>query len=128
MKKRLICWLVLLVLVMAPVGALAESTGMLRYKETLRINASLKISNNTATCYGIVAPQNQQRCTLILTLYKLANGNWKQVDSWGISTTGGKKAELTKTKTVSRGTYKVVAEGDVAGETSSAESKNAFCN
>lgn len=127
MKKRLICWLVLLVLVMAPVGALAESVGVLRYENVKRINASLKISDSTAICTGVLIPQGTQRCTLILTLYKMTNGSWTKVDSWGISTTGGKIAELTKTKTVSRGTYKVVAEGDVAGETSSAESSTVLC-
>ncbi len=70
MKKRLICWLVLLTLVMAPIGALAENAGMLRYKNTKRIHAQLLFEDNNAICIGNLTPLKCDSCSLTVTLYK----------------------------------------------------------
>lgn len=127
MKKRLICWLVLLLMVMAPVGALAESVGVLRYEKTESIKANLTISGNTAKCVGMLYPLKGKNCSLTLTLYQMKNSKWVAIESWSIGTTGGKKAELEKTKTVSFGTYKLKAVGTVEDETSTYETGRVTC-
>ncbi|MDO5377297.1 MAG: hypothetical protein Q4G52_03080 [Clostridia bacterium] len=124
-KVGLACMALLLTLALLPIPALAahsEDAGLLRYTKTGKIYAKLSISGGVATCDGYVQPSGEQDCSVTVTLYKQNGSNWTKVKSWSASATGGQKASVIETKTVGRGTYKVVAKGNVDGETSSAES------
>lgn len=124
-KAGLACIALLLTLALLPISALAahsEAAGLLRYTKTGKISAGLSISGGVATCDGDVQPSGKHNCSVTVTLYKQNGSDWTKVKSWSANATGGEEASVTETKTVGRGTYKVVAKGNVDGETSSAES------
>lgn len=100
----------------------ADTIGLRRYSETRRIYASLSISGGTATCSGYVLPNGNQDCSLVVTLYRLEEGDWRFVKSWTDSATGGARASVNASHSVGAGTYKVVSVGTVNGEVTSAES------
>ena len=94
----------------------------LEYSQTETITAALSISKGTATCSGSLVPSDEQSCSLKMKLYMKSGNSWLLVKSWSTSSSGGKSARLTKTCTVGHGSYKVVCEGKIAGESSSATS------
>lgn len=99
-----------------------NSTIIPEYSETEMITAALSISKGTATCSGSLVPSAEQSCSLKMKLYMKSGSSWLLVKSWSTSSSGGKSARLSKTCTVDHGSYKVVCEGKVAGESSSATS------
>ena len=126
--KKALGWIVaaaLLSLTLLPTAAFAahsENAELFRYEETRRVRATLSLSGNIATCSGYVIPSGDQDCSITVTLYKKSGSDWEKVKSWSDSAADGAKASVSKTRTVSRGTYKVVSVGKVAGETSRATS------
>lgn len=128
MAKKATEWIIvamLLLLTLLPTTAFAansENAGLFRYEDTRRIRATLSLSGNIATCSGYVIPLDEQDCSITVTLYKKSGSDWEKVKSWSDSASNGAKASVSKTKAVSRGTYKVVSVGKVAGETSRATS------
>lgn len=121
---------VLVALLLSPAAAFAENSGFhetasrvcqVRYSETRKISALLSINGNIATCYGAVTPMSDQNCTITVILYKKNGTKWVKEKSWSSDASGGQSATVKKTQKISRGTYKVVAIGKVAGETTRAE-------
>lgn len=92
------------------------------YTETERITAGLSIAGGTATCSGRVVPTDTQSCSLEMKLYKKNGNSWTTIHTWNTSATGGNYADLNCTISVNHGTYKVVCNGNVAGESSTASS------
>jgi len=125
-----ICLAVLVILLLPSIDTFAENSAFheteskdyqLRYSETRKISAALSIKGNVATCYGTVAPLTNQDCTITVTLYKKDGTKWVKIKTWSGSAFGGQSAVVNKRQRISRGTYKVVAVGKVARETTRAE-------
>lgn len=125
---RRVCCIALVLSVLLPIVSLAErGVQPLRYDETRDIRAFLTISGNVATCYGYVIPNGDQDCSIVVTLWRKVGSGWDDIATWKASATGGAKASVNKTKTVSSGVYKLVSVGNVNGEPSYAESPERTC-
>lgn len=86
-----------------------------RYSYTDRVTAELSFSNGKANCYGSVAPSGSYDASIIVALYKKNGTKWDYITSWRGSATGGHTAAAKGSFSVSHGTYKVIATGNVAG-------------
>ena len=119
---------VLIVLVALPSG-LSEGTDenhqvdLSRYINVRYIKASLAISGGNAECRGSVLPVGTQSCTLIVKLYKKNGAYWNVLNTWITSAIGGNAATISRSVSVSSGTYKVVSTGNVDGENVTATSE-----
>lgn len=85
------------------------------YSHTSAISASLTFSNGKANCSGSVTPSGMESSTITVTLYKKSGSSWNYVSSWSGSATNGKTASAGGSTSVSSGTYKVVAAGNIGG-------------
>lgn len=130
LRKNRMWMLILTLLILCfvmPTG-LGENDGIeyqinqTRYTNTSDILAKLSISYGNAKCSGWVTPNGTQSCTLTVKLYKKNGTSWNVMNTWTASASGGNIAALSKTVSVSSGTYKVVSIGNVAGEISTATS------
>ena len=92
-----------------------ESEIIPKYSHAIQVNAELEISNSgLAKCMGSVTLKSATSdVSVVLTLYKKNGTSWQKVTSWSQSSSGKARFELTKTKTVAHGTYKVVLTGTV---------------
>ncbi len=94
----------------------AELTGSTMYEEAapcyeniLNAQVSLTITDNNATCYAKVTSQSTQDMKITLTLQKKSGTSWTTVTSWSTSKSSAKICSLSKTKSVSSGSYRVKA-------------------
>ena len=87
----------------------------LLYSHTEEISASLSFSGNIAKCNGAILPIADEYVSITVSLYKQNGSSWTLLDSWTGSASGGSRAYVSGTKTVSSGTYKVVTYGNVGG-------------
>lgn len=112
-----------LLLAMAVFSANADQAVILKmppeysllYSHTEEILASLSFSGNIAKCNGAILPMADEDVSITVSLYKQNGSSWTLLDSWTSSATGGSRAYVRGTKTVSSGTYKVVTTGNVGG-------------
>lgn len=86
-----------------------------RYEYTQAIGVSLSFSGGKANCSGYVKPRGSEWASISVTLYKKNGTNWNIVQSWSGNATGGATAAASGSASVSQGTYKVVATGNVGG-------------
>lgn len=86
-----------------------------RYSYTDRITADLSFSNGKANCFGSVTPSGSHDASITVTLYKKNGTKWEYITSWRGSATDGHSAVASGSYSVSHGTYKVVAAGNVGG-------------
>lgn len=87
-----------------------------RYEYTQAIGVSLSFSGGKANCSGYVKPRGSEWASISVTLYKKNGTNWNIVQSWSGNATGGATAAASGSASVSKGTYKVVATGNVGGK------------
>ncbi len=85
------------------------------YIYTSTITANLSFDGDTAKCDGMIYPSEVVDVTITVSLYQQNGSSWTLLDSWSSSATGGNRAYVRGTKTVSSGTYKVVTAGNVGG-------------
>lgn len=86
------------------------------YVNAAVISAALKIEGNTAYCNAEVGAKKVCRVTVTMRLQRKEGGSWFTVSSWVETSTNGVK-NMTKSFTLTkRGTYRVYAKFDVAGE------------
>ena len=113
MNKRSVAFLLMVTMVVFAVTAYA---GILRLAHTDSVLASLSINGN-ASCEGkAVAQDRSASVALTVTLQKQAtNGTWSLVNSW--SDTGTGSVKISKTQSISSGTYRVRSTSTINGET-----------
>lgn len=70
-------------------------------------SADLSISGSTATCSAILKSKKSNNLEIEMKLQKYLEGNWSTVATWSTSNNNGTRLNLTKTKGISRGTYRV---------------------
>ena len=87
-----------------------------RYDYTQAIGVSLSLSGGKANCSGYVKPRGSEWASIRVTLYRKNGSNWTYIQSWTGSATGGVTASASGSVSVSQGTYKVVAFGNVGGK------------
>lgn len=87
-----------------------------RYEYTRAIGVSLSFSGGKANCSGYVKPHGSEWASIRVTLYRKNGSNWTYLQSWTGSATGGATAAANGSVSVSQGTYKVVATGNVGGK------------
>lgn len=87
-----------------------------RYEYTQAIGVSLSLSGGKANCSGYVKPRGSEWASIRVTLYRKNGSNWTYIQSWTGSATGGVTASASGSVSVSQGTYKVVAFGNVGGK------------
>ena len=87
-----------------------------RYEYTNIISVSLSISGGRANCSGYVKPLGSESASIRVTLYKKNGSNWNYIQSWTGSATGGATAAASGSVSVSQGTFKAVAYGNVGGK------------
>lgn len=86
-------------------------------------NCTLSITNGVATVNGYISKTTSStKLELTVTLQKYLNGNWTSVQSWSTTSTSA-IASISKTYTVSRGTYRAVACYSAIGQSGTETSK-----
>lgn len=121
----ILCLAIALTMVITPAWAAVrydDGEISVQYVKTRRITATLTLQDGVATCTGKLYPLDDQACSITVTLYKKNGSGWDAVQSWSANASGGGYAIVSKTRSVGRGTYKVVSEGLVDGEKSTKES------
>ena len=92
------------------------SAGYLRNTVVRTCSASLAISGSTATCGGTGSAYASMASSVKLEMYlQKDNSGWTTVASWS-TTASGTTAILSKTATVSSGTYRVKVVCTAGGE------------
>lgn len=94
----------------------SENTVMPCYTLTDSIAVTLTFSGGVAQCSSRLVPLEDDTVSLILTLYKQNGTDWEYVDSWSGSATGGRAVSIRESIAVSRGTYMLTANGNVANQ------------
>lgn len=86
------------------------------YVNTMTTSANLRISGNTAYANASVTAKKVCHVSVIMRLQRKSGSSWSTVSSWVESSDSGSKS-MTKPFTLSkRGTYRVYAIFNVAGE------------
>lgn len=68
---------------------------------------TLSISGSTARCSAILTSKKSNDLKIEMKLQKYSAGNWSTVTTWTTSDNGATSLNLTKTKEISKGTYRV---------------------
>lgn len=86
------------------------------YVNTANISSDLKIEGSTAYCNAYVAAKRSCHITVTMRLQRKDGSSWFTVVSW-VEAKDGIVKDMTKSFTLTkRGTYRVQANFDVAGE------------
>lgn len=116
MKKKIMIPIMLMTLICgipAEASDVTEkvSTGVMVpcYENISNAKISIEITGNNATCYATVASRSVQDIKITLTLQKKSGTSWTNITSWTTSKNDAKACSLTKTKSISTGTYRTKA-------------------
>lgn len=114
MKRKLaLTLLIFTVLTMTLTAAFAAESQtptiqpMYTYVSSAKVN--LTISQNTASCYGMVRLDGASYADATLTLKRKSGNNWVTVSIWNTTGKNVKSVSISKTRTLSvQGSYKLV--------------------
>ncbi len=101
-----------------------EGTITVQYVQINAIKATLSISSSgLAQCNGVIKPKSSgDSSSITITLQRKSGTSWVYVASWSGTGSGISGASASGSKSISSGTYRVVANGKVGSEPASATS------
>lgn len=116
MKKMCVVFsLMLMLLGLLVTQACAADEIMPLYESTGKAEAELSMSGTEAECYGKITAASGNSVSITMKLQqRKSGGSWTTIATWTGSSSSGRTASLSKTKTVESGCdYRVYVKGTV---------------
>ena len=115
MKKMCVVFSLMLMLLGLLVTQACAAEIVPLYDDSDKAPATLVFNGNTASCVGKIRPDSGQSASITMKLQqRKSGGSWTTIATWTGSSSSGRTASLSKTKTVESGCdYRVYVKGTV---------------